>query len=44
VVYVEARPVGAVTFDFDAQGIAAIYFVSNPDKLRHLPPLEPLAS
>ena len=37
--YVAGRPQSLFTFDVDGEGlIGAIYIVTNPDKLAHLPP------
>jgi len=39
VTYAAGRPFSAVSFDFGGDRISAIYLVTNPDKLDHLPML-----
>jgi RNA polymerase sigma-70 factor, ECF subfamily len=35
--YIDGRPFGVITLDTQDGRIRAIYMVSNPDKLTHLP-------
>lgn len=44
VTYVEGRPFSALTLDVDGGRIAAVYIVTNPDKLGALPRLAEIAS
>jgi arginyl-tRNA--protein-N-Asp/Glu arginylyltransferase len=39
VAYLGGRPLYVVTIDVVKDGIGAIYFITNPDKLSHIPPL-----
>jgi RNA polymerase sigma-70 factor, ECF subfamily len=39
ITYLEGRPFSVFTIDGTAEQIGAIYIVTNPEKLSHLPPL-----
>jgi RNA polymerase sigma-70 factor, ECF subfamily len=39
ITYLEGRPFSVFTIDGTAEQIRAIYVVTNPEKLSHLPPL-----
>ena len=39
ITYLEGRPVSVITIDGTAERIRAVYVVTNPEKLSHLPPL-----